>query len=172
MRFATLVFVAVVALVPCGCQQPDHPPEAARAAKNVYGLSITLDLRDKTGAEEFYTVDRDGLFSFGGGMNARFEKPSYTAMLAEADMQRLDAVIEQQRLLTEPLNSTNQPDNVRYELKIKRSGDSVNKTVKGDNSRVEALRAVLREFANRRLESELERQPKASGATQPATSPH
>lgn len=167
MRLAMLV--AVAALLPLGCQEPDRPPEAARAAENVYGLSITLDLRDRTGAEEFYTVDRDGLFSFGGGMNARFEKPSYAATLTAADMQRLDEVIDQQRLLAEPLSSTNQPKDVRYELKIKRSDDSVSRSVKGDNARVEALRVVLREFANRRLAPELERQPKASAATQPAT---
>src|SRR5688572_19130414 len=110
-----------------GCQEPDRAPEAPRAVEDVYGLSLTLDLRDVSGAEEYYTVDRDGLLGFGGGLDARFERVSYEGMLTADDMQALQRLIDEQGLLDSPLTSSNQPKDVRYSVKIRTRGDSINK---------------------------------------------
>ena len=45
---------------------------------------------------------------------------------------------------------------------------AINKNLKGENARLEAMRAQLKQFANRRLTPELERQPRPSAGTQPA----
>lgn len=151
-----------------GCQEPDRPPEAPRAVSDVYGLSLTLDLRDASGAEEYYTVDRDGLLGFGGGMDARFERVSYEGLLSPTDMADLERLIQEQGLLDSPLASSNMPKDVRYSVKIRTRNDSMSKNLKGENAKLEALRAMLRDFANRRLTPDLERQPKPSVGTRPA----
>jgi|RhiMethySRZTD1v2_1073278.scaffolds.fasta_scaffold01393_20 hypothetical protein len=167
MRPCALVCL-IVSVLAFGCQEPDRAPEAPRAVEDVYGLSLTLDLRDASGAEEYYTVDRDGLLGFGGGLDARFERVSYEAMLTADDMQALQRLIDEQELLDSPLTSSNQPKDVRYSVKIRTREDSINKNLKGENARLEAMRAQLKQFANRRLTPELERQPRPSAGTQPA----
>ncbi len=162
MNRSLLALTIAIALLPTACQEPDRAPDAPRIIKNIYGLSIVLDLRDASGAEEFYTVDTDGMLGFGGGMDARFERTSYTAVLDAADMQRLAEIVTKHRLVDQRLESTNLPEGVRYRVRIRNDDGSVNRTIKGENPRIEALRAVLREFANRRLFPELERQPKPS----------
>ncbi len=167
MRLVHFLLVAITGVLTC-CNQPARAPDAPRAARNVYDLSLTLDLRDSTGAQEYYTVDQDGVFGFGGGMNARFERIAYTTQLTDADMQLLRQCIESQRLLDGSLASSNEPKDVYYRFKLKFGDDHVHKNLKGANERLEALRVVLRDFANRRLEPELDRQPKPSAATQSA----
>ncbi len=167
IRFCALACL-MVSLLGFGCQEPDRAPEAPREVKDVYGLSLTLDMRDASGAEEYYTVDRDGLLGFGGGLDARFERVSYEAMLSADDMQALQLLIDEQGLLSSTLTSSNQPKDVRYSVKVRTREDSLNKNLKGENARLEALRAQLKQFANRRLMPELERQPKPSAATKPA----
>jgi hypothetical protein len=157
-------------MISVGCNEAARAPDAPRAIKNIYDLEITLDLRDATGAQEYYTVDRDGLLGFGGGMNARFERATYTAQLSEDDMRRLREIIEAERLLDGSLASSNQPKSVYYRIKIKFGDDDLSKNIKGTNERIEGFRIVLRDLANRRLAAELERQPKASVGTRPAAS--
>ena len=168
MRTGALVCL-IVSMLAFGCQEPDRAPEAPRAVEDVYGLSLTLDLRDASGAEEYYTVDRDGLLGFGGGLDARFERVSYEAMLTADDMRALQRLINEQGLLDMPLTSSHQPKDVRYSVKIRTREDSLTKNLKGENAKLEALRAQLKQFADRRLMPELERQPRPSVATQPAT---
>ena len=167
MRVCALACL-IVSMLALSCQEPDRAPEAPRAVEDVYGLSLTLDLRDASGAEEYYTVDRDGLLGFGGGLDARFERVSYEAMLTADDMQALQQLIDDQGLLNSPLTSSNLPKDVRYSVKIRTREDSLTKNLKGENAKLEALRAQLKQFANRRLTPELERQPRPSAATQPA----
>lgn len=166
--------IALAGLLACiclqgGCNQPARPPESPRAVEKKYDLSITLDLRDAGGAEEYYVVERDGVLGFGGGMNARFQRIVTTIQLEPEDMQQLRDVIERERLLSQPLESTHQPKDARYRIDVHMDRQSVNKSIKGTNPRIEELRSVLKEFANRRLGEDLDRQPRPSAATQPAT---
>lgn len=167
-----MIGVAVTVTQLSGCNTPDRPPEVAqRASRNIYDLSLSLDLRDASGAQEYYTVDRDGQFGFGGGLNARFQRVTYTAQLSDDDMRRLRETIESQRLLDGSLTSSNQPKSVYFRIKLKFGDDDLRKNLKGDNDRMQALRVVLRDFATRRLEPELDRQPKASATTRPGGGP-
>jgi hypothetical protein len=140
-------------------------------------VSLTLYVRDGSGAEEYYEVKRDGAFAFGGGMNARFQRTTWTTQLAPQEMQALRDLMVDNGWFRKAVRSTKAPPEARYAIDAKTSEGTLHKRIEGENDRVESVRLWLRDIANRRLEIDLERQPRPSserqppGATQPTTQP-
>lgn len=179
IRRRTIFFLLWTVLL-AGCEAA-KPPPALSSGKPISDLSLTLSLRDATGAEEYYTLARDGTFGFGGGLDARFQRVTWTTQLTADEMQRLREQITQQGWFDQGLSATNQPPDARYQIDAHCGKQSLRKTIKGVNDHIEPVRLVLRDIANRRLHMDLERQPKPSlqqrtvpgtgPASQPATQP-
>jgi hypothetical protein len=159
---------AIPALSLAGCVANERGPDSPKLGTVISDVSLTLDLRDASGAEEFYTVNRDGAFGFGGGMDARFERVTWNTELTAEEMQTLRDLIVSNGWFSNSLHSTKQPKEARYSIEAKSSDGSVHKRIEGENDRVEPVRLWLRDVANRRLQIDLERQPRASVERQPA----
>ena len=172
----TMVLCALVCLA---CCEQSKPPPAFSSGTPISDLSLTLSLRDGSGAEEYYTLERDGTFGFGGGMDARFDRTSWTTQLNAEEMQGLRDLILEQGWLKGALTSSKQPPNARYRIEMRLGQQSLLKSIKGENEHVEPVRLALRDIANRRLKPDLERLPKpnleqrptTAAATGPATQP-
>jgi hypothetical protein len=139
-------------------------------------VSLTLGVRDASGAEEYYQVARDGAFGFGGGMNARFDRTTWHTELTREEMLVLRDLMVSNGWFDDRLHSTRQPRDARYDIDAKCSQGTLHKRIEGQNDLVDPVRFWLRDIANRRLEVDLERQPKASRnreppATNPSTRP-
>jgi len=171
----TLAAVAMAAMLGCslaGCLANERPPEASRLGEVISDVSLTLDVRAGSGAEEYYEVERDGSFGFGGGMDARFQRITWTTQLTADEMRSLRDLMLQHGWFKGELRSTNQPKDARYTVEASCDEGSLNKRIDGENDRIEPVRQTLRQIANRRLQTDLERQPKPSvQQPPPATQP-
>jgi hypothetical protein len=175
-RCARVLAAATAALLACaltvsGCVADARPPEVSQLGEVISDLSLTLDVRDASGAEEYYEIKRDGSFGFGGGMDARFQRITWTTQLTADEMRSLRDLMKQHGWFNGELRSTNQPKDARYAAKASCDEGSLSKRIAGENDRIEPVRHALREIANRRLQTDLERQPKPSTQRPPATQP-
>lgn len=171
MRLSLVATLTLEMIVASGCGTA-KPPHAIREGTVVADLSLTLEYHDGTGVDEYYALGRDGVFGFGGGMDARFERTSWTTTLEVVEMNSLRDAIMRERWLEDELRSTNQPRETRYTISVKCDGRSVSARVRGRNERIEPVRDVLKDIANRRLQEDLDRQPRPSAETGlPATQP-
>jgi hypothetical protein len=170
-----LIVLAVLAAL-SGCVADARGPEPSALGEVISDVSLTLYVRDASGAEEYYEVKRDGAFAFGGGMNARFQRTTWTTQLTAQEKALRDLMVDN-GWFSKAVRSTKTPPDARYTIDAKSSAGRLHKRIEGENDRVEPVRLWLRDIANRRLEIDLERQPRPSserqppGATQPTTQP-
>ncbi len=171
LTFSAVAGVAVIIVLLAGCLANERGPDSPKLGKVISDVTLTLSVRDASGAEEFYAVKRDGEFGFGGGMDARFERITWTTQLTPAVMQTLRDLMVSNGWFNKDLHSTKQPKEARFEVEAKCEEGTLHKRIEGENDRIDPVRVWLRDIANRRLEVDLERQPKARIQQRPATQP-
>ena len=170
--FGYVSVALAILVVVAGCVTDSHGPEANGLGEVISDVSLTLYVRDGSGAEEYYEVKRDGAFGFGGGMNARFQRTTWTTSLTAQEMQALRDLMVSNGWFTKAVKSTKLPKEARYDIDARSSQGTLRKRIEGENDHVEPVRLWLRDVANRRLEIDLERQPRPSAERQPpATQP-
>lgn len=141
-------------------------------------------VRDDTGAESLYQVNRDGTLNFGGGFNALAGHTTWTGQMTPREIQELRELIETHHWFTANPDSTQQPPGMLYRVAIDAPQVQKHFTVKGESPDVQPVRELLARIALRRLEGELKRLPQPSlqpslkpgegvppGTTAPATMP-
>lgn len=131
-------------------------------------------VRDGTGAESYYEVERDGTLRFGGGMDARLERTSWSGSMSPEEIATLERLLRLHGWYERRPASTNVPQDQVYRVKlsapqVKGLANRTSFRLKGESPDVQPVRELLERLALRRLAPQLQRLPQPSGAaaTQP-----
>lgn len=125
------------------------------------GVSLAMLVEQGAGSAALYRVAPDGTFSFGGGQDARAGKTTWSGRMTAEEIQELLATLEACGWFqTEPA-STGEPGDHRYRLRLTTPESRRSFDVTGDSDAVTPLHDVLERISRRRLDTFLERLPKA-----------
>jgi hypothetical protein len=152
IAFATLLFTFT------GCGSSD----SARIASPTGGTDFTMAVRDETGAEEYFEIDRKGLLGWGGGTAARLTKVTFTTQLTDEELQQFREMLRAADWFRTKPVSTNKPPEFQYRVMINSPESRRTFTIKGDHPDLVPIRALLSEAARRRLKQDLNRLPEPS----------
>jgi len=140
-----------------GCQS--QAPIAPKGSVNDSKLRLTMYVRDASLAEAYYEVSSKGEFGFGGGLDARFTRASWTTPLTETDLNELNALIEQNNWIGGDFKSTNEPKSFIYRIDVRNPAGHRRHDLKGDHPNVAPVRDWLHTISLRRLEPDLQKLP-------------
>lgn len=174
MKFIPLCFLGVWVVCLSGCKSgPGGPP----ADTPTGGLELRMFVRDASGAESLYQVNRDGSIEFGGGVNARLDRTTWKGQLTLDEIQRLRSLIESHGWYERNPPSTGEPPDMLYRVTINSTQARKRFKVMGESSEVAPVRDVLFHAALRRVQPDLERLPQPSvlrpgAASSPAPATH
>lgn len=159
-RCLALAIGAMVVLAIQGCASDQHTD--AKAASGAFSGDLTLFSRDGTDAEEYFKVSQDGTIGFGGGMNARLEKISWTGPMTPEELKSLGELIASHDWCKRDWVSTRVPEKALYRISLQT--DECHRTIrlKGEHPDVNPVRDLLRKAALRRLQPDLDRLPQPS----------
>jgi hypothetical protein len=158
------IHLLVIALNLAGCASSHGP----RANSPTSGLELTMFVRDSTSAEAFYRVWRDGTLGFGGGMDARLERTSWTGPMSAEEIRALHRLLEVHNWYSANPVSTHAPKDQLYRITVHAPQARKRFRVKGESPDVQPIRKLLEHASLRRLEGELQRLPEPSAKRQPA----
>ncbi len=161
MRHVLAVVVAVVVtLAIAGCASGSHTD--AKVAEGAFNGDLTMFSRDGTDAEEYFKVSPDGTLGFGGGMNARLEKISWTGPMTVEELKLLGELIATHDWCKRDWVSTRQPEKALYRMSLQTAECRRTIRVKGEHPDVDPVRDLLRKASLRRLQPDLDRLPQPS----------
>lgn len=135
---------------------------------------MTMYVRDATGAEMYYEIDRHGKLSYGGGVKARLFQTTWSDSMTSSEIAQVRSVLESQNWFRPEPESTNQPPEHVYRVTIDARERRKHFKVKGEHQALKPLHQILAKVALRRLEPTLRSLPEPSirqTTTQPATQP-
>ena len=66
----------------------------------------------------YYTVDSNGTLGFGGGMDARFNRISWTGSMQDEELSELLALIEQNQLFDRKPVGNGEPKSLRWRFEV------------------------------------------------------
>ncbi len=128
------------------------------------GVSLRLRMNDaRGGAAVLYDVSQDGTLGFAGGMDATFDRITWTGALTADEIAQLLGHIERDGWFERSPKGAGEPESLTYRINLKGPAGRKQFVVKGANVSVQAVEALLDRAARRRLEPILERLPKPSG---------
>jgi len=116
-------------------------------------------VRDASLAESYYVIDDKGQLGFGGGLDARLTRTSWTTTLSEAEIGELNRLIDQHRWIGGGFKSTNEPAKFIYRIDVRNSEGSSRYNLKGDHPEIAPVRDWLHNVSLRRLEPDLQKLP-------------
>jgi hypothetical protein len=108
-----------------------------------------------------YRVQRDGTIEFGGGLDARNGKCTWSGSLTEDERERLLSLLDQYGWPTIGPSSTGLPEGVEYEIQMQWPGQRRTYHVAGETDAVTEIVRVLQAASSRRNQEFLQSLPKA-----------
>jgi hypothetical protein len=150
---AATALLIVLSLAGCAAA-----PQAGEADSLDFELELFLDRGG--GAMELYRVERGRSISFGGGLDARDGRVSWTGDLAAADVDAIRAVLEEHGYYATRPATTGEAHERRATLTIRSARGDHRHRVRGTAPAVESLRDVLEPIARRRHERALHALPR------------
>ncbi|MEM7228764.1 MAG: hypothetical protein AAF432_08110 [Planctomycetota bacterium] len=138
-----------------GCASDGRVPPARGDA-----FMVEMMYRDDGNVIALYRVEEDGTFGFGGGQNALAERMSYTTILSVDDLDTLQLRIDEARWAYEDIESTNEPETRRYDIRYEWPTGWARHKVRGESQRIRPVHDLLIEFSERRLQRDLDTLPK------------
>jgi hypothetical protein len=158
----SILLMCVIAI--CGCRSGAGPN--ATGASNA-GFELSMYVRDDTGSEALYKIDQAGMISFGGGLDARLDHPTWSGPLLEVEIARIRDLLEAREWFRVKPESTGQPPGQLYRISLRTDQRSGSFRVKGEHPEIKPLRELLETASLRRLEVDLRRFPEPSVRRQP-----
>lgn len=87
-------------------------------ASRTGGVTLTLRIEESGNMAAYYTVDSDGTIGFGGGLDARFDRISWTGSMQDEELSELLALIEQNQLFERKPVGTGEPKSLRWRFEL------------------------------------------------------
>ncbi|MCH7602220.1 MAG: hypothetical protein IIB54_05600 [Planctomycetes bacterium] len=81
-------------------------------------MTLTLRIEESGNMAAYYTVDSDGTLGFGGGLDARFDRISWTGSMQDDELSELLALIEQNQLFERKPVGTGEPKSLRWRFEL------------------------------------------------------
>lgn len=151
--------IAIVAsAVNVGCASTD----AAEANSPTGGISLEMSITGKDNLAAIYRVEQDGSIHFGGGMDARINKTSWTGQLTEQDIEHLRASLDEHGWFTQDPASSSIDSDRKYRIDLRWPGGHRSFKVTGKGPKIAQIEDLLAKIANRRHDVFLESLPKAT----------
>lgn len=164
MKFLVLSVLCVSVVSSGGCTSSVGGPPADTPTG---GLEFRMFVRDGSGAESLYQVNRDGSIEFGGGMKARLDDTAWKGQLTPDEIHQLRELVESHGWYQRNPASTDQPPKMIQRVTLNSPQVRRRFRVKGESPDVAPIRELLDHAALRRLEPDLERLPQPSAQRQP-----
>ncbi len=159
VRMMLIVAMAcITAVYGAGCASTSSS-QNRHSRNSLAGFEFELMLRDETGSEALYRVDRDGNISFGGGLDARLGKTSWTGAMTDDELRELRDLLAAQDWFRQKPVATDEPRQRVYAVSLHAPENRTRFRVRGENQQLEPLRAFLHRLSLRRLEDDLNRLP-------------
>jgi hypothetical protein len=148
---------AALAAVTAGC--------GTDPASTTRGLSLEVWLRGEQNLAILYRVETDGTIGFGGGVDGRSRRVTWSGPLTDEEIDRLWALLRANGWFSGNVKaaSTGEPRQREYRIRLRWPEGNRRYKIRGANPRVAPVEALLNEASRRRLGTELERLPRPGG---------
>ncbi|MCZ6834883.1 MAG: hypothetical protein O7G85_03840 [Planctomycetota bacterium] len=125
------------------------------------GVELTLSMLNQDGGSAaLYTVTRDGTLGFGGGMEARNGRTSWTGSMTDDQIGEFLGILERNDWFRTKPESTGLPKGLTYRITINGSEGRNRYIVNGYSESVREVKNFLDEIASERFEPILRQLPK------------
>lgn len=108
----------------------------------------------------YYTLDSDGTLGFGGGMDARFNRISWTGSMQDEELSELLALIEQNQLFERQPVCSGEPKTLRWRFEVSGPKGWKRSRLTGECPILRQVYELLDEISRRRFDGILETLPK------------
>ncbi len=165
MRTVCVTLVATLAAFGCAGGSRVDPQSPTG------GLSLKMLVLTQDNAAAMYRVEPDGTIHFGGGLDARQEKTTWSGPMTAEEIQQLRDLIAQHGWYDAGPASTDRPPGRSYRIQLRWPHGRRTFRVIGRSLDVTPIEQLLAQAAGRRHEAFLDTLPKASSEQIPRESP-
>ena len=156
MHAAKIAWLLVSALTMWGCASGGRAdPQSVTG-----GVSLEMRIRDTGGMHAMYLVKQDGTITFAGGLDATWDRPTWTGAMTREQIDRFTSLIGELGWFERTPPSTADPPGRSYSIALRGPTGKRSYKVKGAGPQVAPMHALLQEIAGARLDLFIERQPK------------
>lgn len=82
------------------------------------GVTLSLRIEESKNKAVYYAVDSNGTLGFGGGLDARFDRISWTGRMQDEELAELLTLIEQNQLFERKPVGTGDPKSLRWRFEV------------------------------------------------------
>jgi len=158
-RTHTGAIVLALLMSLAGCATPRELDPSERV--NEHSMDLEVRYTDDARRAVLYRVKPNGMFEFAGGRAALDGRATFTTLLAGQDVEMLRLLIEESGWETRELAGSGEPRQRRYVILLRTEKGGFRHDIRGECPDVEPVLERLETIANRRLKSDLDRQPDA-----------
>ncbi len=115
------------------------------------GIALEMIVRGEANLAALYRVDRDGSISFGGGVDARNDRVTWTGSMTAAEIDELRRLLEEYGWFERVPVSTGEPPQRRYRIWLRWPGGRKRYKVRGSSPDITPIHDHLERVARRRL---------------------
>lgn len=123
-------------------------------------MTLTLRIEESKNKAAYYTVDTDGTLGFGGGLDARFERITWTGPMQDDELAELLALIERNQLFERKPVGTGEPKSLRWRFEVSGPKGWKRSRLTGECPILRQVYELLDAISRRRFEGILETLPK------------
>ncbi len=134
-------------------------------------LSLTMLVLTEDNAAALYRVEPDGSIHFGGGLDARLEKTTWSGPMTAEEIRHLHDLLEQHGWFEAGPDSTDRPPGRSYRIQLRWPEGRQTYRVIGRSADVTPIEQLLAQAAGRRHEAFLETLPRPSAERTSVESP-
>ena len=134
-------------------------------------LSLAMLVLTEDNAAALYRVEPDGSIHFGGGLDARLEKTTWSGPMTAEEIQQLHDLLERHGWYDAGPDSTDRPQGRSYRIQLRWPQGRRSYRLTGRSDDVTPIEQLLSQAAGRRHEAFLETLPRPSSERTSLESP-
>lgn len=157
LRAVCLLSVLLCTLSCIGCAL-----ERVDTSSRTGGVSLTMEVRRDEDSIAVYEVEPDGTITYAGGRKALLGGIDWTGELTDEEAAQLHELIHAHDWFGPKVESTNEPAELHYTIKVRSAAGTRTIRVTGANPRIDPVHELLELAAGRRQEPVLDALPRPS----------